>query len=133
MKLIDVTCAILVKNGEILACQRKFNTDHPLKWELPGGKIEMGETETACIQREIVEELGVNVRVLSKLTTLSYDYGFKKITLIPFVCEIISGILDAHEHESIKWLTLTEIKEVDWAEADRLLLKTNLKELKCWL
>jgi len=133
VKLIDVTCAILVKNGEILACQRKFNTDHPLKWELPGGKIEMGETETACIQREIVEELGVMVRVVSKLTELSYDYGFKKIRLIPFVCEIISGTLNAHEHESTKWLSLNELYEVDWAEADRLLLKTNLKKLKCLL
>ncbi|MBN2263821.1 MAG: (deoxy)nucleoside triphosphate pyrophosphohydrolase [Prolixibacteraceae bacterium] len=133
MKLIDVTCAILVENGKILACQRKFNTDHPLKWELPGGKIETGETKTACIQREIVEELGVNVKVLTELTALNYDYGFKKIRLIPFVCEITSGILEAHEHESIKWLALNELKEVDWAEADRLLLKTNLKELKCWL
>lgn len=133
MKLIDVTCAIIVNKGRILACQRKFNTDHPLKWELPGGKTEVGETEISCIQREITEELGVNIQILANLTSLNYDYGFKKIRLIPFVCKITSGIIDAREHESIKWLALSEINKVDWVEADRLLLKTNIKELKCWL
>ncbi len=46
-----VTAAILVKDDKILLAKRPANDRLPNKWELPGGKIEDGETPAICLQR----------------------------------------------------------------------------------
>ncbi|HXF99361.1 MAG TPA: NUDIX domain-containing protein, partial [Bacteroidota bacterium] len=40
----EVSVGILLRNGHVLACQRKRSARYPLKWEFPGGKLEPGET-----------------------------------------------------------------------------------------
>jgi len=51
--MIKVTCAIIRnEEDEILVVQRGEATDHPFKWEFPGGKVAAGETEEECIIRE---------------------------------------------------------------------------------
>ena len=52
--MIRVTCAIIRNDeDEVLVVQRGESTDHPLKWEFPGGKLLDEETEEDCIIREI--------------------------------------------------------------------------------
>ncbi len=75
MNRIDVTCAIIIKEGKLLACQRGPRSEHAYEWEFPGGKVEDGESPEACIVREIWEELKVDILVLKQLTRL--------ITIIP--------------------------------------------------
>ena len=80
--MINVTCAI-IKNeeNEVLVVQRGKKSDHPFKWEFPGGKINEGETEEDCIIREIREELFMDIVIRSRLRPVSHDYGNKKIHL----------------------------------------------------
>ncbi len=49
--------AIPVKNDKFLLAKRLANDRLQNKWELPGGKIEDGETPGMCLQRELFEEL----------------------------------------------------------------------------
>jgi len=116
--MISVTCAIIRKNGLILAAQRPADSHLAGKWEFPGGKLDRNETEEACIVREIREELGLDVQPARRLQPSTHDYGEKVIRLIPFECEVVSGDPVAHEHAAIKWVAPADLDELNWCEAD---------------
>jgi 8-oxo-dGTP diphosphatase len=90
----------------------------PLKWEFPGGKLEPNETEEACIKRELLEEINIEVELLKKLSPNIHDYGIFKVNLIPFVARYISGELHLAEHKDFKLLDKSELLNLDWAAAD---------------
>ena len=80
--MLKVTCAIIIHRNKILVAQRNANSEHPLKWEFPGGKIDTNEKPDTSISREIKEELQIEIEIFEKMTSVNYDYGFKKIQLI---------------------------------------------------
>lgn len=116
--MISVTCAIIVKDGFVLAVQRSEAMDMPLKWEFPGGKVEEKEDEQECIKREIKEELNIDIDVQSRLAPTIHDYGHIKIQLIPYLATITSGEIKLIEHKTYLWLSPSSLLELDWAEAD---------------
>lgn len=91
--MIIVTCAVIRnEENEILVVQRGEDTDHPLQWEFPGGKLSPEETEEECIIREIEEELSMEIVICGKLKEVQHDYGHKLIRLIPFICDTLDEI-----------------------------------------
>ncbi|MGV8994519.1 MAG: (deoxy)nucleoside triphosphate pyrophosphohydrolase [Flavobacterium sp.] len=116
--MINVTCAIIYFGSKILATQRSENMKLPLKWEFPGGKLELGENEESCIQREIKEELNIEIEIIQKLTNNIHDYGEYQVNLIPFITRHISGEILLTEHKDYKLLDPAELINLDWAEAD---------------
>src|ERR1035437_221859 len=129
--MIIVTCAVIRnEENEVLVVQRGENTDHPLKWEFPGGKIDLGETEEECIIREIKEELSMEIVICGKLPEVEYDYGHKKINLIPFICDTLDEFPFLSEHMDYKWLSAPDLLTVDFSEADVFVTKSYLKSLK---
>ncbi len=125
--MIDVTCAIILKGAKILATQRSEKMNLPLKWEFPGGKIEHNETPEECLQREIREELKLEIEFLKKLETRSFAYETFSINLIPFITNYISGEISLTEHKDFKWLTIEELIFLDWAPADIPVVEDFLK------
>lgn len=123
MNLLRVACAIILINDKILVVQRGEKMNLPLKWEFPGGKIEPNESEEECIRREIKEELTIEIVLLKKLSTTFFEYPNIKIELIPFVAQYLSGKLTLKEHKSYRLLTLSELSNLDWAEADLPIVK----------
>jgi 8-oxo-dGTP diphosphatase len=117
--MIDVTCAIIRnEDEEILVVQRGEETDHPLKWEFPGGKIDKGETAEECIIREIKEELSIDIVICKRLESVSHDYGIKKIRLIPFICDTLDEFPVLSEHVAYKWIPPSKLGGIDFSEAD---------------
>jgi 8-oxo-dGTP diphosphatase len=123
MKTISVACAIIIYKEKILAVQRSPQMSLPLKWEFPGGKIEENETEEDCIKREIREELNIEILLLKKLSSSFHKYPNINVELIPFVAQYLSGELTLKEHQSYQLLTLAELNNLDWAEADLPIVK----------
>ena len=118
-------CAIIEKDGKILVAQRNALGSLPLKWEFPGGKQEPGETEIEGLRREILEELSVEIIVCNRLDTTSRNDGWREIVLIPYICSLPLGQeIILTEHEQMRWLSREEFYSVDWAEADRQVVKT---------
>lgn len=101
----------------------------PLKWEFPGGKVDVGESLEECLCRELVEELGVRVKIRQPLIPVTYQYPLFAITLYPFICLIESGELTLHEHAAFSWLPPRELHTLDWAEADIPIIDAYHKEL----
>jgi len=119
MKVIPVTCAIIIHQNKILVAKRSSKMSLPGFWEFPGGKIENNESKEDCLKREIKEELGLEVLIKLKLTPSIYEYSEeKKIELFPFICDWKSGDLEVLEHEKVIWIGIEELDKLIWAPAD---------------
>ena len=126
---IHVTCAIIERNGLVLAARRSRTMRMPLKWEFPGGKIEPGESAEACLHREVMEEMGLCVSVKRAMPLSTHAYPAFTVTLYPFVCEILSGELTLNEHRAVAWLKPEELPALDWVEADREIVATYRRSI----
>lgn len=127
MKKIRVVAAIisaLNENGEtiIFATQRGYG-EFKGGWEFPGGKIEPGETPEEALRREIMEELDTEIRVGELVDTIEYDYPTFHLSMDCFWCEILSGNPVLKEHEDARWLSKTQLKDVEWLPADVTLIE----------
>ncbi len=128
-RAVKVTCAIIERNGRVLAIQRSEAMSMPMKWEFPGGKLEEGEDPAECLTREIREELGVDVVILRALSPVVHDYDTWTIELLPFVCEITRGAMVLHEHRAAVWMAPRDLPELDWPDADLPVLNEYLEYL----
>jgi 8-oxo-dGTP diphosphatase len=115
---IHVACALVERNGLILAAQRGRTMSMPLRWEFPGGKIEAGESPEACLKRELLEEMDIVIAVRRAMPPCTHSYRDFTITLHPFVCTITSGEITFNEHRAIAWLSAEELPILNWTEAD---------------
>ena len=128
--MINVTCAVIRnEQNEILIVQRGEATDHPFKWEFPGGKLAHGESEEECVIREVEEELSMAIIICGQLTSVEYDYGHKQIKLIPFICNTLDELPFLSEHLAYKWIQATDLKSIDFCEADVIVAGEYLESL----
>ena len=127
MKQVTVSGAVILRTNpdtnkkEIFATQRGYG-DYKDGWEIPGGKLEPGETPEACIVREIREELATEIKAERILGVVDYDYPNFHLTMHCILCTIVSGDLKLLEHEAAKWLTKKTLRTVNWLPADQLIL-----------
>jgi 8-oxo-dGTP diphosphatase len=133
--MLKVTCAIIIRNKQILIAQHGDKPDHAFQWEFPGGKILPGESPEKCIIREIKEELEIGIEILERIIPVSFDYGQQRIELIPFICRWKSGKIILNEHIAIKWITIGELANTNFCGADKKLISNqeNLFRLKKYL
>ena len=135
MKHITVSGAVIIRTNpernikEVFATQRGYG-DLKGGWEIPGGKLESGETPEQCIVREIKEELATEVKAEKILGTVEYDYPAFHLTMHCILCSIVSGKLELLEHEDAKWLTKDTLHSVAWLPADKLILDKIEEYLK---
>jgi len=126
---IRVACAIIERGGKVLSTQRSESMSLPLKWEFPGGKINDGESPQECMKRELAEELGIEVSIGAPLTVSTHHYRTFSVTLYPVICKIASGEIILHEHAAMAWVLPEELHKLDWAEADRSVIKEYQEEV----
>ena len=123
---IHVACAVIERDGMILAAQRSETMSLPLKWEFPGGKLEPGETPEACLVREVREELAIGISLGRSLPVTTHSYETFTVTLYPFVCAPDNGAVTLHEHRAIAWMEPELLPSLDWAEADLPIIASYL-------
>ncbi|MBD2354118.1 8-oxo-dGTP diphosphatase MutT [Tolypothrix sp. FACHB-123] len=87
-------------------------------WEFPGGKIEPGETIEECIQREIYEELGIEIAVEEHLITIDHTYTELRVTLTVHHCRHLAGVPQALECDEIRWVSLAELENFAFPKAN---------------
>ena len=133
--MVRVTCALIIQNKKLLIAQNNSDSDHPFQWEFPGGKFGISETGEDCIKREIFEELEIEIEILEKINSVKFEYGFKQIELVPFLCSIKKGKIKLNEHTAFRWITISELGEIDFSGADKKLIqqKRNLVILKKYI
>ena len=123
MMHIQVACAIIERDGLVLAAQRGVSMRMPLKWEFPGGKVEPGEGAEAGLHRELMEEMGLSVVVKRALPPSTHRYPAFTVTLYPFICAIRSGEMTLNEHHAVVWLKPDDLPTLAWVEADQAVVE----------
>ena len=118
----EVVCAVIAKDDKIFCCQRGPKGECAFKWELPGGKIEPGETKEEALVREIKEELNSNINIEKFITTVNHEYNTFSLTMHVYLCSLKESDPILLEHKSSKWCDKDKLKELDFAEADKLFL-----------
>ena len=116
--MVNVVCAIILKEDKILIAQRSEHMKLPLKWEFPGGKLEEGENEEEAITREIKEELNIEILPQKRISSHVHDYGSFKINLIAYLCKYVAGDIELLEHQDFRFIDFGKLVDYDLAEAD---------------
>lgn len=120
MKKVEVVAAVIFHNNKILCVQRGDNKYNYIafKYEFPGGKVELGETNKEAIKREILEELNLQITIDSEFITVNHEYPDFVLVMHSFICTCSNPEIELTEHIAFKWLDKTELKALDWAAAD---------------
>jgi len=123
-----VTAAIIKDKNRILIAKRHSKDPLGGKWEFPGGKVEPGETPEECLVREIREELQVEVKIGSFYDNSAYSSQDQDIHLLFYWAEVINGEMTPVIHDDLKWTTIKELANFDFAPADIPIVKRLMKE-----
>ena len=111
---------ILADDDRVLAARRAPSEAMSGNWEFPGGKVEPGESEAEAVEREIREELGVDVVPLRCLERLEHGYPSMVVELSFWLCNPVGVLGDLHltAHDQTLWLDNDELTSVAWLEPD---------------
>ena len=124
-----VVAAAIFRENRVLCVQRSKHTKEyqSLKWEFPGGKVEVGESREEALVREIREELSVDIEVSEFLMTVEHTYPDFHLTMHVFKCVLDNGEITLNEHVAHKWLSIDELDQLDWAAADIPVVKSLMQ------
>jgi 8-oxo-dGTP diphosphatase len=120
--------ALIVREAEsgleVLVCQRKPDQPMSLKWEFPGGKIELGETAEAALARELDEELGIKATIGRRVAHVRHKYrNGGTIDLQFFLVREFTGPIENRIFNDMRWSPLERLPEFDFLAADLGLIR----------
>ena len=115
-------CVLVDADGRVLLTKRPVGKSMAGLWEFPGGKLEAGESPEACLQRELREELGIDVSesCLAPLTFASHLYqeeGFRLLMLV-YMCMRWGGVVRGLEGQETRWVGLKDLGKYEMPAAD---------------
>ena len=117
--MTTVTAAVIEGAGRILACRRRADQKHPLKWEFPGGKVEPGEEPLEALRRELDEELGIQVESAEEMARYPYQYpGRPPLLLIFYRVPHYAGVVRNRIFAELRWAAPRELPGLDFLEGD---------------
>jgi len=114
---VVVTAAVIERDGRYLVTQRLRGMHLGGYWEFPGGKCKREETLAACLVREIVEELGSQVRVGDEIHTVTHAYPERIIELHFFRCELL-GEPKPTSGQQMRWVSREDLSSLEFPPAD---------------
>jgi 8-oxo-dGTP diphosphatase len=114
-----VVAGLLIDGERVLITQRRKDQPMPLKWEFPGGKMEAGESPEAALKRELLEEIGVEVRVGAVWEVLWHAYPDFDLLMLVYPCSASGeGEPRCCEVADLAWVWPSEMPSYDILEAD---------------
>ena len=127
-KILDVVCALIMKDGKCLIARR--NKDDHLKgrWEFPGGRRQGLEDEKKTLDRAFNEVLGIKANINDYLTHSICEYPGHIVDLKIYECDYVSGEFTSPIHSEYKWVNIEELLDYDLADADVILAKFIIRK-----
>jgi 8-oxo-dGTP diphosphatase len=125
-----VAAVIVGDDGRVLITQRRADQALPLQWELPGGKIEPGESPVVALVRELREELGVEAIIGRVWEVLFHAYPAFDLIMLVYACRLAAGeVPRAVEVADLAWVATADLPGTwDILPADRPLIERLVAE-----
>jgi len=120
---IIVTAAVIERDGCFLVTRRQKGVHLQGYWEFPGGKCDGRETLTACLARELREELDVTARIGREIFTVAHTYPERLVELHFFECEV-AGDPRPQLGQEMRWVRRRDLASLAFPPADAELIAT---------
>jgi 8-oxo-dGTP diphosphatase len=117
---LSVAALVTNSKGRILTVQRSgTSTIWAGKWELPGGKVERGETFDEGLLREVWEETGLAVRIQGLVGATHWDYsaaGVRVLQVVMRAAAVGARVTLSDEHSAYRWVPMKTLRLMDLTE-----------------
>lgn len=106
---VSVAKSVIMRDGKMLVLTKPDGRP-----DLPGGRLEEGESFEQCLYREIQEETGITVRILRLISEWSYKKGTELTVVgITYQCEYLDGRVQlSSEHTEYRWMTRVALEKL---------------------
>jgi 8-oxo-dGTP diphosphatase len=122
-----VAGALFDRDRRVLIAQRPLGKHMAGRWEFPGGKVAVGETEAQALIRELREELGVTVTGCRPFMRLSHEYDDRVVDLSMWIVDVFRGDPVGLDGQQLKWVAVDHLGEEDILEADAPFISALLR------
>ena len=130
--MIEVAAGLVFRSGKLLITQRCPDAHLGGLWEFPGGKRHADEPFDACLRRELMEELGIEVVVGELIETITHDYPEKTVALKFYRCRWQRHEPEARECLAFAWIRSNQLNDYSFPAADARLLDRLQNNPELW-
>jgi 8-oxo-dGTP diphosphatase len=123
-----VVAALIRDGGRVLLSRRRRGQHLEGTWELPGGKLEPGETPAAALAREIAEELACTISVGRIWDVVAHAYEDFDLLMMVYACALVSGTPRPVQVDDVRWFRASELAALDLPPADAPLVARIVAE-----
>ena len=121
---IHVAVGVIVNaSDEVLVAYRPKNKDQGGLWEFPGGKKEKNETIESALEREFLEEIGIQLKSYSPMLKIKHDYKEYSVILDVWMITEYSEIPVGAEGQTIEWRKVQSLNFKDFPEANKEIIR----------
>ena len=122
MKIVEVAVGVIKHNNKIYISKRADDLHQGGKWEFPGGKREANETIEQALDRELSEEIGIQVTQQSQFMLIEHDYGDKKVRLDVRLVESFEGEPSHQEGQQSQWVDINDLGQFTFPDANKVII-----------
>jgi 8-oxo-dGTP diphosphatase len=123
MKTIKVVCGIIWKDGQVFIASRSPEKSMGAYWEFPGSKVEENEKEEIALERELKEELDIEVKVGEYIGRTVHPSENVFIELVAYSCAFIAASYQLSAHHAYKFVKHSELLNYKMAPVDLYFIK----------
>jgi len=117
-----VVAAVIEESGTFLLTRRQKGAHLAGLWEFPGGKVDEGETHEGALQREIREELDVEISVGDLVLHVTHEYEDRTVALYFHACAL-RGTPRPVLGQQMRWVPRQELAALGFPAADEALIR----------
>ena len=121
---------ILDRQQNVLLTKRAADAHQGGLWEFPGGKVEDGEDLAVALQRELLEELGIEIGRTSPLIAVQHDYADKAVLLDVHVVWDFAGEAVGLEQQPLAWVCARDLPDYEFPAANEPIVAAVLALLR---
>lgn len=133
-KVVHVAAAVIYDaQGRIFLAKRPDDKHQGGLWEFPGGKIEPDEQPSDALKRELLEEVGIQVRAFTPLIAIPHHYPDKSVYLHVFNVTDFAGEAHGREGQEVAWVSKDALNSYDFPAANTPIVNAVLLPEKLWI
>ena len=117
--------AVISPNGQIPLLRNERD-----EWELPGGKLDLGESPTACVQREVHEELNIDISVGMNVHNWVYTiFPYRHVFVVTYFAKAVEGVTPhlSHEHKELALVSPDKVNKLNIPEGYKVAIRQVLE------